>query len=82
MVMIQIQLLPEVEARLAAEAEARGMALESYLRAFVEEKILEDRAIHTQRRQAVEAMFAFSGRRAAMLRGENIKSMIHEGHKY
>jgi len=62
MVMIQIQLLPEVEARLAAEAEARGMALESYLRAFVEEKILEDRAIHTQRRQAVEAMFAFSGR--------------------
>jgi hypothetical protein len=29
--MIQIQLEPEVEARLAAEAQARGMALEQYV---------------------------------------------------
>lgn len=29
--MIQIQLEPEIEAQLAAEAQARGMALEHYM---------------------------------------------------
>jgi hypothetical protein len=79
---IQIQLPPDIEAQLAAEAEARGMAIESYIRLFVEEKILQDRTVRKHRHHAVEAMLAFAETHRGGLNGEIIKGMVHEGHKY
>jgi hypothetical protein len=80
--MIQIQLHPEIEAQLAAEAQARGMALETYVRVFVEEKLSERLAANGQRHRAVEDMLAFSGKHRVLLGGESLKDMVHEGHKY
>jgi hypothetical protein len=42
--MIQIQLRPEVEARLAAEAEARGLSPERYIEQLIVERIPEPQA--------------------------------------
>jgi hypothetical protein len=36
---IQVEVSPEVEARLAAQAEARGMALEAYASKILEENL-------------------------------------------
>ena len=80
--MIQIQFRPEVEAQLAAEAQARGMALETYVRVFVEEKLSEQQPHKSQRRRAVEDMLAFAGKHGISLGGESLKGMVHEGHKY
>ncbi|HZB87608.1 MAG TPA: hypothetical protein VE291_03020 [Terracidiphilus sp.] len=80
--MIQIQLQPEVEARLAAEAAARGMKLETYVRTLVEEQVSDQQTGKEQSRRAVEAMLGFAGEYGVTLGGEGLKSMVHEGHKY
>lgn len=41
---IQIELTPEMEARMAAEAKARGLALESYAEALLEKALKGERA--------------------------------------
>lgn len=80
--MIQIQLQPEIEVQLAAEAQARGMALEHYIGKFVEEIFEQKRAVRTNRRTAVERMLAFAGKHGIRLEGDDLKAMVHEGHKY
>ncbi len=78
--MIQIQLRPEIEAQLAAAA-ARGIALETYVRAFVEERF-SDQQTKKQPRLAVEAMLAFAGKHGLTHGGESLRDTVHEGHKY
>ena len=77
--MIQIQLQPEIEAQLAAEAKDRGMALDRYI-----EMIVEGRPTAQVRRrsvgEAVERIKAL--RKGNKLEGLNIKDLIHEGHPY
>jgi hypothetical protein len=74
--MIQIQLRPEVEAQLAAEAQARGMALERY----IAEKLSGSEPAS---QQAIAA--AVDGirrlRKGNTLSGLNIMDLIHEGHR-
>ncbi|MCL2661234.1 MAG: hypothetical protein FWD64_12070 [Acidobacteriaceae bacterium] len=80
--MIQLQLRPEIEARLAAEAKARGMALETYVRVFVEERISGWQPVGRPPDRAVKTMLAFADKHGLTLGGEGLKKMTHEGHKY
>lgn len=77
--MIQIQLQPEIEAQLAAEARDRGMALDRYI-----EKIVKGRPMEQVRRRSVaEAIASIRElRRGNNLGGLKIVDLIHEGHKY
>jgi len=77
--MIQIQFKAEIEAQLAAEAQARGVALDHYI-----EKIVSARPVEQFRQRTVaEAIDAIRVLRKGNTLGElNIKDLIHEGHKY
>ena len=77
--MIQIQLQPEIEAQLAAEAQARGVALDQYI-----EKIVRARSVEQVRQRTVgEAIDRIRElRKGNTLGGLKIKDLIHEGHKY
>jgi hypothetical protein len=80
--MIQLQLQPEIEAQLAAEARERGLALDRYIEKIVEARPSVRQVEDAERREAVEAMMSFSKKHSATLRGLAVKNMIHEGHKY
>jgi hypothetical protein len=76
--MIQVQLEPEVEAQLASEAHARGVGLDEYI-----QEILANRTADLQRRErAVQAMLDFPKKHRITLGDLDLKSLIHEGHKY
>lgn len=67
---------------LAAQVQARGFALETYLRNLVEERLSEAHAVAGQHRKAVEDMLQFAEKHGVLSGGQEIKSMLHEGHKY
>jgi hypothetical protein len=59
---VMIELTPEVEANLAAQAEARGLPLEEYV-----QRVVEDRAaVEPQRRQTPESIEAALDKLAEM----------------
>lgn len=76
-----MQVLVNIPDELAAQLQARGFALETCLRELVEEKFSRE-PIREERRQAVEAMRGFAKKHGATLGGIDLKSMVHEGHKY
>jgi hypothetical protein len=77
--MIQIQLQPEMEAQLAAEARARGITLDRYIETIVSARPAENAGSRTIA-EAIEAIRAM--RKDSSLGGPEIKELIHEGHKY
>jgi hypothetical protein len=77
--MIQIQLQPEVEAQLAAEARARGVALDHYIEKIVNLRPLENLGQRTVA-EAIDAIREL--RKGNNLSGLKIKDLVHEGHKY
>jgi hypothetical protein len=78
--MIQIQLQPEFEAQLAAEAQARGVALDRY----IVEKLEASRPVARLRRHSVsEAIDNIRAlRKGNLLGGLKIKDLVEEGRKY
>jgi hypothetical protein len=85
--MIHLELHPEVESRLAAEAEARGLALDRYIETIVSARPAEQRADQprTPERQreiegAVDRILKL--REGNHLNGLKIKDLIDEGRKY
>jgi hypothetical protein len=77
--MIQIQFQPEVEAQLAAEAQARGLALDHYIEMIVKARSLEQ----VRQRSVDEAIDRIRVlRKGNKLSGLKIEDLIHEGHKY
>ena len=77
-----MQILVNIPDELAAQVEARGFVLETCLRDLMEEKFSQEPIREERRRQAVEAMRGFAERHGATLGGLDLKSMVHEGHKY
>jgi hypothetical protein len=77
-----MQITVTIPDELAAQVEARGLALETYVRDLMEEKLSQEQADKGQRRAAVEGMLQFAGKHGAMLGGQDLKSMVHEGHKH
>jgi len=79
--MIQIQLQPEIEAQLAAEARARGVALDRYIEKIVSARPVEP--LPLRQRTIAEAIDAIRElRKGNSLNGLEIEDLIHEGHKY
>lgn len=78
--MIQIQLEPEIEAQLAAEAQAKGLPLDRY----IIEKLMESRPVVQARQDSVAAAVdnIRELRKGNKLGGLKIKDLIHQGHKY
>ncbi len=78
--MIVIQLEPEVEARLVAEAQARGLALDRY----IVEKLSESQPVGEARQQSI--VDAIDGirelRKGNRLNGLTVRDLIEEGRKY
>jgi hypothetical protein len=80
--MIQLRLQPEVEAQLAAEAREHGLSLDRYIEKIVEARRSARQTEDAERRKAVEAMMDFTKKHSTTLGGLDLKSMIHQGHKY
>ncbi len=80
--MIQIELQPEIESQLAAQAEACGVAFPEYLRDLLvkQAKRPAERANGRSVAEAIENIREL--RKGNKLGGLKIKDLIHEGHKY
>ncbi len=78
--MIQIELRPELESQIAAQALSRGLALEQY----IVETLEASSALDASKRQAVgDAIERLTElRKGNFLAGANIKDLINEGRKY
>jgi hypothetical protein len=77
--MIQIQLQPEIESQLTAEAHARGLALDHYIEMIVRARSVEQ----VEQRSVAEAIDRIRElRKGNELSGLKIKDLIREGHKY
>ena len=77
--MIQIQLQPEIEAHLAAEAHARGVALAQYVERIVSARYVDELRQRTVA-QAIDAIREL--RKGNILDDLNLKDLIREGQKY
>jgi len=80
--MIQIELQPEIESQLAAQAEACGVTFSEYLKELLV-KQAERPAERANRRSVAEAIESIQElRKGNRLGGLKIKDLIHEGHKH
>ena len=80
--MIHIELKPEIEAQLTAEAEARGVPLDRYIEEIVETRPHVEAGTEAERRQAVEKMLAFTREYGLTLGEDSIEDLIHQGRPY
>ena len=77
--MIHLDLQPEIEAQLAAEAQARGLALDQYV-----EELVVSRPVQQPRTESpAEAVAAIRElRKGNRLQGLKVSDLIHEGRRY
>jgi len=81
-----LNLKPEVEAGLLAQAQAIGMSLEEYLISVVEQAALHsdpeaDRTIKSAREEAVRRMLDFGDKHHLSLGEPVTRQLLHEGHR-
>jgi hypothetical protein len=76
-----MQVTVTIPDELAAKIQARGLAVETYLRGLVEE-LCDEPSIKAERRHAVEAMLQFADKHRATHGDDNLKATVHEGHKH
>jgi hypothetical protein len=77
--MIHLDLQPEIEAQLAAEAQSRGVALDRYVEEIVTAKALEH-AVSNSPAEAVAAIREL--RKGIRLDGLKISDLVQEGRRY
>jgi len=86
---ITLNLRPEVEAGLIAQAQANGMTLEEYLLSMVEGAAFRSRTISSEehkqmptREAAVQRMLEF-GEKYHLSLGEPVtRTLLHQGHRF
>ena len=83
---ITLNLKPEVEAGLLAQAQASGISLEEYLLSVVEAAIPAKREANrterSEREEAVRRMLEF-GEKHHLSFGEPVtRQLLHEGHRF
>jgi hypothetical protein len=84
-VTVTLTFRPEIEAGLLAKARARGMALQEYLQAIVEQEALPSGQKTTlpepTRREAVRRMLEFGDKYHLSLGEPITRELPHEGHR-
>jgi hypothetical protein len=85
--MIQLELQPEVESRLIAEAQARGLSVDRYIESLVTKPIVsplnEEPRTPERQREIEAAIERLRGLREGLTTGGlSIKELINEGRKY
>jgi len=75
-----MQITVTIPDELAARIQARGLAVETYLRHLVEDELSDQPADKAQRRDAVETMLRFADKHGTTLGDGDLKLAIHEGH--
>ena len=82
---ITLNLTPEVEAGLLAQAQASGKSPEEYLLSVVEEAVLPtqegSRAAKSSRQEAVRCMLEFGEKHHLSLGEPVTRQLLHEGHR-
>jgi hypothetical protein len=86
-VTVTLTFKPEVEAGLLAKAQAKGMDLQEYLQAIVEQEALPSsrRAAaseRTGRQEAVRRMLEFGDKYRLSLGEPITRQLLHEGHRF
>lgn len=79
-----MQILLTISDELAAEAMARGLSLDRLLPELLAEEFAAPTAtdeVAGRRNAAVDAMLAFAAKHKFTVGGDDLKSMVHEGHK-
>lgn len=84
---ITLNLKPEVEAGLSAQAEASGMSLEEYLLCVVEEVAIPSKQVSAPtatlaREEAVRRMLEFGEKHHLSLGTPVTRQFLHEGHRF
>jgi hypothetical protein len=81
--MIRLDLQPEIDAQLASEAQARGLALDRYIEKIVESRPTEQ-SVHQHRTRSVSEAIdrILELREGTDLSGLSIKELIDAGRKY
>jgi hypothetical protein len=81
--MIHLQLRPEVESQIVAEAQARGLDVAQYVEQMIVERhsVLNDSS-GEERKRAVESMLAFSREHKLTLGDIELRDLVHDGHEY
>jgi hypothetical protein len=81
--MIHLDLQPEIEAQLAAEAQAHGLALDRYIEKIVESRPAKQPVEQQKSRLVSDAIDRILElREDSDLGGLNIKDLINEGRKH
>jgi hypothetical protein len=79
--MLHLELQPELEARLAAQAQLRGLSVERYLEILVKEHDQNARPPDTDKvKRAIARLLEL--REASPLNGLSILDLVREGRKY
>jgi hypothetical protein len=86
-VTVTLTIKPEVEAGLLAKARARGMGLQDYLQAIVEQEALASFKKATvsepaRRQEAVRRMLEFGDKYQLSLGEPITRESLHEGHRF
>jgi hypothetical protein len=86
-VTVTLTFKPEVEAGLLTKAQARGMDLQEYLQAIVEQDAVPPSQITTvsepmRRQEAVRRMLEFGDKYRLTLSEPITRKLLHEGHRF
>ena len=76
-----MQVTVNISDELAAQVEARGFALEVFLRELIVTRLSEKQSAD-ERRSAVDAIRQFAAKHGFTTNGQDLKRMVHEGHKH
>lgn len=83
---VTLRLRPEIEADLLARARARGMKLEEYLLAIVEEATNAarqgDRTSNSTREDVIRRILEFGDKYRLSLGEAVTRRFLHEGHRF
>ena len=77
-----MQVMVNIPDELAAQVAARGFALETYVRGLMEEKLSQGTSSEWSAAAGGRGDARICERHGTTLGGLDLKSMVHEGHKY
>ncbi len=82
-ILFSVKITVTVSDAFVALVQSRGLNVEAYAQELMDQAVALELANTNERhREAVDAMMRFGEERKLTLGGIDLKSMVHEGHKY